>query len=60
MRLFGGFGERVFAAYEAAFPLAPGSRERVPLYQLYPLLVHVNMFGAQYVRQVEQVISHWV
>jgi len=36
MRLFGGFGERVFAAYAESFPLAPGASERVALYQLYP------------------------
>ena len=51
MRLFGGFSERVFAAYDEAFPLASGWRHRVPLYQLYPLLVHVNLFGAGYVGQ---------
>jgi fructosamine-3-kinase len=60
MRLFGGFSERVFAAYHAAYPLAPGHRERVALYQLYPLLVHVNLFGGQYASQVEQLIARWV
>jgi fructosamine-3-kinase len=59
MRLFGGFSERVFAAYHAAYPLAPGYRERVPLYQLYPLLVHVNLFGGHYASQVEQLIARW-
>ena len=29
MKLFGGFGARVFAAYEEAYPLADGHRERV-------------------------------
>jgi fructosamine-3-kinase len=48
MRLFGGFGPRVFAAYEEAWPLAAGYEARVPLYQLYPLLVHVNLFGGGY------------
>jgi fructosamine-3-kinase len=48
MRLFGGFGPRVFAAYDEAWPLAAGYEERVPLYQLYPLLVHVNLFGGGY------------
>jgi fructosamine-3-kinase len=48
MRLFGGFSARVFAAYEDAFPLAPGHAERVELYQLYPLLVHVVLFGGGY------------
>lgn len=49
MRLFGGFGRRVFDAYAEAWPLAPGAEGRVPLYQLYPLLVHVNLFGGGYV-----------
>ena len=48
MRLFGGFGPRVFAAYDEAWPLAAGHEARVPLYQLYPLLVHVNLFGGGY------------
>jgi fructosamine-3-kinase len=60
MRLFGGFGERVFAAYDAAFPLAAGHAERVPLYQLYPLLVHVNLFGGAYVGQVARVLARYI
>ena len=57
MRLFGGFGSRVFAAYEEAWPLAPGGAERVDLYQLYPLLVHVNLFGGGYVGSVEAALA---
>lgn len=57
MRLFGGFSARVFAAYEEAFPLSPGARERVALWQLYPLLVHVNLFGGGYVSQVADRLS---
>lgn len=49
MRLFGGFSERCFAAYEEAHPLAPGHEERVSLYQLYFLMAHVNLFGQSYV-----------
>jgi fructosamine-3-kinase len=60
MRLFGGFGSKVFAAYEEAFPLAPGHEERVPLYQLYPLLVHVNLFGGGYLSQVEAALERLV
>ena len=48
MRLFGGFSDRVFEAYHATYPLAPGHQERVGLYQLYPLLVHLNLFGGHY------------
>ncbi len=56
MRLFGGFGHHVFAAYEEAWPLEPGHEERVPLYQLYFLMVHVNLFGGPYVAQAEHAL----
>jgi fructosamine-3-kinase len=58
MRLFGGFGQRCFDAYHEAHPLAPGHRERIALYQLYPLLVHVNLFGGGYVGSFERALSH--
>lgn len=57
MRLFGGFGARVFDAYAASFPLAPGHRERVALCQLYPLLVHLCTFGTGYLGQVQRCIA---
>lgn len=57
MRLFGGFGRRAFEAYDEAFPLATGHAERVPLYQLYPLLAHLVMFGASYWGQVEDAVD---
>jgi fructosamine-3-kinase len=60
MRLFGGFGGRVFDAYRAAWPLADGHRERLTLYQLYPLMVHVNLFGGSYVGSVEAALDRLV
>lgn len=60
MRLFGGFGTAVFAAYGEAYPLAPGHAERVALYQLYPLLVHVNLFGGSYVASVASALASLV
>ena len=39
-----------FAAYDERFPLAPGWQDRVPLYQLFPLLVHAVLFGGGYAR----------
>ncbi|MEB2311741.1 MAG: fructosamine kinase family protein [Sorangiineae bacterium] len=57
MRLFGGFSERVFDAYAEAYPLAAGHAERVPLYQLYPLLVHVGLFGAGYLGSVDRALA---
>jgi fructosamine-3-kinase len=60
MRLFGGFGERVFRAYEELWPLSPGHAERIALCQLYPLMVHVNLFGGSYVESVERSLARYV
>ncbi len=56
MLLFGGVGDRVFAAYDEEYPLAPGWRERVALNQLIPLLVHAALFGGGYVSRVRGVL----
>jgi fructosamine-3-kinase len=59
MRLFGGFRDACFAAYEEVHPLADGHRERVPLYQLYPLLVHVLLFGSGYASSALAALSRY-
>lgn len=52
--LFGTFGEAFFARYRELRPIAPGFfEERRVLYNLYPLLVHVRLFGGHYAGQVE-------
>jgi fructosamine-3-kinase len=40
--------ERLLAGYTDTAPLAPGWRQRVPLHQLFPLLVHAVLFGGGY------------
>ena len=60
LALFGGVSERMFDAYDEAHPLSPGFSGRVPLYQLYPLLVHVNLFGMSYGGQVERALRRYV
>ncbi|MGE3285424.1 MAG: fructosamine kinase family protein [Pseudonocardia sp.] len=40
--------DAILAGYDDAAPLAPGWRERVPVHQLFPLLVHVVLFGRGY------------
>jgi fructosamine-3-kinase len=57
MRLFGGFTPKVFAAYHEANPLSPGHERRVPLYQLYFLMVHVNLFGGSYVASALRALA---
>jgi fructosamine-3-kinase len=48
LRLFGAPSPRVLAAYEEVHPLAAGHQRRLPLYQLFPLLVHTVLFGGGY------------
>jgi fructosamine-3-kinase len=56
MRLFGGFGEEAFAAYDETHPLADGWQERVPLHQLAPLIVHAIKFGGGYRTAVDDAL----
>jgi fructosamine-3-kinase len=49
LALFGApYLDQILGAYQEAAPLADGWRDRVPLHQLHPLLVHVCLFGASY------------
>ena len=60
LELFGGPGPRFWAAYDDAYPIADERKDRVRLYQLYPLLVHVNLFGGSYVSSVDGALSRYV
>jgi fructosamine-3-kinase len=55
LALFGQVSERTSAAYDEVFPLADGWRERVGLWQLFPLLVHADLFGGGYRRQAHDL-----
>lgn len=57
MQLFGGFPNTVFSIYDEIFPLEPEFKGRVALWQLYYLLVHLNLFGAGYLPQVKTIVS---
>lgn len=58
-RLFGGFGRDFYKGYQEVWPLEEGFRERIDIYNLYPLLVHVNLFGGAYVTQTESIIRRF-
>jgi len=55
--LFGGFAPEFYAAYEQELPLDEGYAWRKPLYNLYHLLNHLNLFGAGYRAQVEATLG---
>jgi protein-ribulosamine 3-kinase len=55
-RLFGGFEPAFYSAYNEAFPMEPGWEERLDIYNLYPLLIHLNLFGQGYLEQVLRIV----
>lgn len=57
MRLFGGFGDDAFGAYDDVHPLTAGWRERVALHQIAPLVVHAVKFGGGYVGAATEAID---
>ena len=59
MKLFGGYSDRIFAVYHEHYPLESQWQSRIKLYQLYYLLVHLNLFGAGYLGSVENIIKKY-
>ncbi len=59
LALFGGLSETIARAYHEAHPLADDWRARLPLWQLYPLLVHTVLFGGGYGAQVEAILRRF-
>ncbi len=58
--LFGTFGDAFFDRYRDHRPIKPGFfEERLDLYNLYPLLVHVRLFGGSYVASVERTVKRF-
>jgi fructosamine-3-kinase len=57
--LFGGFPSNFYHAYEEAYPLKSGFLKRKDIYNIYPLLVHTNLFGGNYARQVESIVRQF-
>jgi protein-ribulosamine 3-kinase len=53
--LFGRFPNAFYNSYNAEWPLDPGYELRKPLYQLYHVLNHFNLFGGGYSQQAEQL-----
>lgn len=54
--LFGGFDETFYQSYVETNPLENDWKQRLPLYNLYHLLNHLNLFGSGYLAQVQSTI----
>lgn len=59
-KLFGGFTAEFYNAYQGSFPLAQGWQQRVDLWNLYPLLLHLNLFGTGYLAQVRNALAKYI
>lgn len=55
--MFGGFENSFYEAYNEVLPIEKGFHERLPFYNLYPLLVHVNLFGEGYLPTINKILA---
>lgn len=57
LKLFGNPSEVLFETYEDFYPTQPNRIQREKYFQLYPLLIHLNLFGQAYLRDVLAIIK---
>ncbi len=57
--LFGGFSGRFYEAYTKHNPLEKGWQQRLDYYNLYPLMIHVNLFGGGYLSSVQRILRRF-
>ncbi|MFC6260258.1 fructosamine kinase family protein [Levilactobacillus fujinensis] len=55
--IFGGFSADFYKGYQDSYPFDMGYAERLPQYQLYYLLAHLNLFGETYGGAVDEILS---
>ena len=58
-KLFGGFNQTFYDSYNETYPLENGWTERIDICNLYPLLVHVLLFGEQYTNEVTRILRRF-
>lgn len=58
-KMFGGFSSEFYDTYAFEMNLAAGFNKRVEIYNLYPLLVHANLFGGHYARQASSFLKQF-
>ena len=55
--MFGGFKQEFYDSYNDIFPLEPGFESRIEIHNLYPLLVHLNLFGTSYLGGIKSTLK---
>lgn len=58
-KLFGGFDQRFYNAYNEVYPLEKDWMKRLQLTQLYPILVHSILFGGHYINTARAIIKYY-
>lgn len=58
-KLFGGFAPEFYNAYNREYPLEKGWESRLEICNLYPLMVHVNLFGGSYINNVASTLKRF-
>jgi len=56
-KLFGGFSNEFYEEYNNIYPLEKAWEKRTDICNLYPLMVHVNLFGGSYINEVRGIIG---
>ncbi|MCL4127062.1 UNVERIFIED_CONTAM: hypothetical protein GTU68_010994 [Idotea baltica] len=59
MTLFDSQPPQFYEAYESIYPLDSGWMDRIEICNLYPLLVHVNLFGGGYIESVLHILRRF-
>ena len=58
-KLFGGFSAEFYNSYNETFCLQKGWEDRIDICNLYPLLVHLNLFGEGYLQSINSIIKRF-
>ncbi len=58
-KLFGGFAAAFYDAYNDAYPLESSWHQSMDIANLFPLMVHVNLFGGSYLNSVKSILRHF-
>lgn len=57
--LFGGFDAPFYEAYHYHFPLLSGYKDQWQIANLYPLLIHLNLFGESYLPDIRKILDRY-
>jgi protein-ribulosamine 3-kinase len=58
-RLFGGFAPSFYHSYDAIYPLEKNWQQGIEIANLYPLLVHLNLFGGSYLTSLMNILKRF-